>query len=173
MTAVVNATFTAAQFNQHVRDNLNETAPAKATTAGRLIMTKGANSIGEAIISNTNVATSQTTTSTSYVDLTTVGPAVTVVTGVSAIVIWAAEMSHNTLGGQCFASVTVSGATTDAAVDTRALKYESSAANDAARIAMVHRFASLTAGSNTFTVQYKVTAGTGTFLNRSLIVLGS
>src|SRR5690606_12967068 len=34
MTAVSGSVFTAAQFNQFVRDNLNETAPARATTAG-------------------------------------------------------------------------------------------------------------------------------------------
>ena len=33
MTAVSGSVYTAAQFNTFVRDNLNETAPAKATTA--------------------------------------------------------------------------------------------------------------------------------------------
>lgn len=173
MTAVVNATFTAAQFNQFVRDNLNETAPAKATTAGRLIVAKGANSVGEAIVGNANVGTSQTTTSTSYTDLATVGPAITVATGTSAIVMCTVEMANNTLGASCFASVAVSGATSDAAADSRAVRLESSAANDTARLCAVHRFSALTAGNNTFTVQYRVTAGTGTFLNRVLVVIGS
>ena len=35
------------EMNQHVRDNFNETAPAKATTAGELIVVTGANAIGE------------------------------------------------------------------------------------------------------------------------------
>jgi hypothetical protein len=47
MTAVTNATFTAAQFNTHVRDNLLETAPAKATAADRFILTDGANAVRE------------------------------------------------------------------------------------------------------------------------------
>lgn len=173
MTAVVNATFTAAQFNQFVRDNLNETAPAKATTAGRLIVAKGANSVGEAIVANANVGTSQTTASTTYTDLATVGPAITMATGTSAIVMWMVEMSNNTAGATCRASVAVTGATSDPAADSRSLKYESSAAADVARISGVHRFSSLTAGTNTFTVQYVVSAGTGTFLNRVLVVIGS
>jgi hypothetical protein len=47
MTAVANSTFTAAQFNQYVRDNLNETAPAKATSAGSYFVADGVNSIAE------------------------------------------------------------------------------------------------------------------------------
>ncbi|GII42264.1 hypothetical protein [Planotetraspora phitsanulokensis] len=41
MTAVANSIFTTAAFNQYVRDNLLETAPAKATTGSRLIVTTG------------------------------------------------------------------------------------------------------------------------------------
>ena len=47
MTAVANSTFTAAQFNQYVRDNLNETAPALATAAGSYFAADGINSIAE------------------------------------------------------------------------------------------------------------------------------
>ena len=35
------------EMDQHVRDNFNETAPAKATTAGELIVVTGANQIAE------------------------------------------------------------------------------------------------------------------------------
>ena len=35
------------EMNQHVRDNMNETAPAKATTAGELIVVTGPNAIAE------------------------------------------------------------------------------------------------------------------------------
>ncbi len=37
----------ATEMNAHVRDNMNETAPAKATTAGELIVVTGANAIAE------------------------------------------------------------------------------------------------------------------------------
>ena len=86
MTAVANSVFTAAQFNQFVRDNLNETAPAKATTAGSHFAGTGLNSIAERLTDTDLVATSQTTISTSYADLATVGPTVTATTGPYAIV---------------------------------------------------------------------------------------
>ena len=35
------------EMDQHVRDNLNETAPAKATTVGELIVVTAANQIAE------------------------------------------------------------------------------------------------------------------------------
>ena len=35
------------EMDAHVRDNFNETAPAKATTAGELIVVTGANAIAE------------------------------------------------------------------------------------------------------------------------------
>lgn len=60
MTAVASTAFTAAQFNTHVRDNLNETAPAKATTSGRLIVTAGPNSIAEQTIPRPTQATDLT-----------------------------------------------------------------------------------------------------------------
>ena len=47
MTAVANTVFTAAQFNQHVRDNLNETAPAKATASGGYFVATGVNAIAQ------------------------------------------------------------------------------------------------------------------------------
>jgi hypothetical protein len=173
MTAVANTAFTAAQFNLHVRDNLNETAPAKASAAGRLIVTTGANSIAERLVDGNNVFTSETTGTTSYTDLATVGPSVPgAPTGDRAIVFITAEMSNNTLGSSCFAGVDVSGASTIAANDTACLKYESSAANDRIRAtAAVHFDGSLTPGTHTFTLKYKVDGGTGTFLNRNICVI--
>ena len=43
MTAVASSVFTAAQFNTFIRDNLNETSPAKATTAGAYFTVSGTN----------------------------------------------------------------------------------------------------------------------------------
>lgn len=40
-----NAVLTAAELNTHVRDNLNETAPGKVTTAGDIVYATGANTI--------------------------------------------------------------------------------------------------------------------------------
>src|SRR5204863_159889 len=59
------------------------------------------------------VAAAQTTTSTPYTHLATVGPAVTLETGTTVLVVLAAEMKHN--GVRHYMSVAISGATTTTA----------------------------------------------------------
>jgi hypothetical protein len=171
LTAVFNTTLTAAQWNTHIRDNSNETMPAKATAAGRWFVSTGANAIAERVISGADVATSQTTTSTSYTDLTTVGPSVTATTGTRALVFFACAMSNSTDNAETWASVTVSGATTIAASDTWAMMMDGIEISNQNAFGMWHYFSTLTAGSNTFKLQYKVGSGTGTFLNRRILVI--
>lgn len=170
MTAVANTVFTAAQFNTHVRDNLNETAPAKATTAGSLFVASGVNQIAERIPGLDVINTSQTTTSTSYTDLATVGPSVTVTTGTSAIVFLASFLQNNTASQHSNAAVQVSGATTIAAADTDAIRMNAAAIGDFNRVG-AFTIPTLTPGSNTFTMKYRVAGGTGTFANRALFVI--
>lgn len=171
MTAVSGDIWTSAQFNAHIRDNLLETMPGKATAANRMYISNGLNSIAERVPSTATVATSQTTSSTSYVDLATVGPAVTVTTGTSAVVWAVARSQHSSGGGECSWSVAVSGATVRAANDDwRGLQSGVTAANPN-RFGVTHLFTGLTAGSNTFTVKYKTSGATATFQDRDIIVL--
>lgn len=172
MTAVANAVFTAAQFNVHVRDNLLETAPAKATTAGSIFVGNGTNDIAERIPSHAYVDTGQSTTSTSFTDLTTVGPAVTVTTGTKAIVTITSNMS-NAAGGATFsvASAAVSGASTIAAAHSPfSISNNQTAFTNGSRTAI---FTGLTAGSNTFTMKYATTNGANaaTFEKRGITVI--
>ena len=97
MTAVANATFTAAQFNQYVRENLNETAPAKATTSGGYFVADGVNSIAERFATGNTDLNSGTTTSTTFTDLTgaAIGPTVTVTTGTMALVFIHGQMGNS------------------------------------------------------------------------------
>lgn len=171
MTAVAGVIWTAAEFNANVRDNLLETMPGKATAAGRLFATSANNAIAERVPSTATVATSQTTSSTSYVDLATVGPSVTVTTGTTAIVYWSVAMSHSSGSGEMSVSVAVSGATTLAANDNWRLLESGVTAGNTNRGGQAHRFTGLTAGSNTFTLKYRTTAATATFLDRDIIVL--
>ena len=171
MTAVANTVFTAAQFNTHVRDNLNETAPAKATTAGSLFVASGVNSIAERIPSTASVATSEMTASTSYTDVATPGPAVTATTGTRAIVAVTSLVQNSTPGENSYASYAVSGASAIAATDDRAVLITAAAINQTLRAAAVYMETGLTAGSNTFTMKYRVTGGTGSFQNRRLVVI--
>lgn len=171
MTGVVNTTLTAAQWNTYIRDNSLETMPAKASTAGRWFVATGANAIAERSISGAEVLTSQTTTSTSYTDLTTSGPAVTATTGTRALVFIASRMSNSSDNTDSWASVAVSSATTIAANDEWALMTDGVNTSDANQSGMFKFFDNLTAGSNVFTMKYRVGAGTGTFENRRICVV--
>lgn len=171
MTAVAGATFTAAQFNQYVRDNLNQTAPALATAASQLFVSTGANAIASRTPATARVNTAQTTASTSYVDLATVGPSLTATTGTIAIILFAAEVANATSNSLTKCSVAVSGATTVAASDSWTLSFDGNAAGNFSRAAMVHIFTGLNSGSNTFTMKYAVGSSTGTFQNREINII--
>lgn len=175
LTAVANAPLTAAQWNASVRDNLNVTPAALATTAGAMFIATGANAIAQRIPSANTVSTSNTTTGTSYADLATVGPAVTVTTGTSAIMWLAVSVNNSVSGGDNRVDFAISGSTTRAATDTTALIHQTAAANQSHRACVVNMLSgTLTAGSNTFTAKYRITAtggGTGTFIDRHMVII--
>ena len=118
------------------------------------------------------VLTLQTTTSTSYVDLATVGPSITATTGTTALVTFTVTTDATTLGGdQGFASVAVSGATTVAANDDWSTVTR--LGGNFVTMSRTYGFTGLTAGSNVFTLKYKNGSGaTSRFSNRGLVVWG-
>lgn len=116
---------------------------------------------------------SQTTTSGSFTGLTT-ATAVTVTTGTKALVIITTEMSISVNSEQMWASWAVSGATTIAASNNYSVFTETPSTGTLPRVNTFTRGyiqTGLTAGSNTFTMQYKVGGGTGVFGNRSISVV--
>jgi hypothetical protein len=171
MTAVANTVFTAAQFNLHVRDNLNETAVAKATQISSHFVGNGLNSIVERLSQVDNIAATETTASTTYTDLATVGPSVTTATGSRAIVFIRAAMENSGANNGTFMSWDVTGASTLAASENQAVNFAGLPAAQRQRLGSTYMISSLTPGTNTFTVKYRVTAGTGTFLARQIAVI--
>lgn len=172
MTATANSAFTAAQFNTHVRDNLLETAPAKATASGQYFVATGANAIAARTFGYATVATSQSTTSTTYTDLSTAGPSVTITTGTSALCFISAQCSQATANVMCRVSVAVSGATTIAAGDGSEWISDGNPADQPISYTRLQPFVgTLTAGSNTFTLKYRTGSSTATFAERDLVVL--
>lgn len=167
MTAVAGSTFTAAQFNQYVRDNLNETAPAKASAPNQWIVSAGSNAIVARTISSALIATSESTTSSTFANLATPGPSVTAVTGTMALVPVSFSIANSSTGFG-LVSVAVSGATTLAASDTNSIGLYP---GTGARMAGVIVLTGLTAGTNTFTLMYRQATGTTTFLDRRIGVL--
>jgi hypothetical protein len=174
MTAVTGNVFSAAQFNQHVRDNLNTTAPAVATTAGRLIVTTAANVVTERNPSVTFTDPGdESTASTTYGNLTTFGPQVGEITGTRALIMIGCNASNNTGGLASRMVVEVTGATTIAADDANGMLIESGNANDAFQWTWTLILTGLNSGFNTFVAKYRTSAGGGvsTFNARLLCVV--
>jgi hypothetical protein len=163
-TFTANSTLTAADLNTYLRDNSMETVPAIATTPGALYVSDGLNSVAERIPAGTWTAASEATSSTSYTNLATTGPAVTVTTGTRALISLYANLSNTSAVGT-FMSYSVNGATPD---DSTALLTQHVGGQ---RVSATILQTGLTAGSNTFIAKYKVTSGTGTYVDRRLSVI--
>jgi hypothetical protein len=172
MTAVANAALTAAQWNTHVRDNLNETSPAKATAASRWFPGIGANDIRERAILGDSIVTSESTTSTSYTNLTSWGPTVTMTTSTYALVWINAHLATNTAGAVAFASYEVTGASSTSASDVWSCRMQASGTNDDQRAGIAHYQNAITAGSNSFRMMYRTNTGTASFASRHILVMG-
>ncbi len=159
-----------AELNVYLRDNLLETAPAKARNVGAYFVSNGDSSLSERIPTGNLISTAEQSASTSYTDLTTVGPSVTAVTQSQALVIISCHMFNDGVNA-VWMSYDVSGTTITAASDNRALMFNL-AASQGQRAGVVILHATLIPGSNTFTAKYRVsTAGTGTWSDRRIAIL--
>jgi hypothetical protein len=159
-TTNVNTRLAIGTAGQVLTVNSGATAPQWATPATPSLTSASA-----------AVATSQNTTSTSYTDLTTSGPAVTVTTGTKALVIVGAFTGPQVAGASGYMSFAVSGATTISASDDYAFVNRGSGSNDDNRGCFATRLTTLTAGSNTFTAKYRVSNNNADFGSRSIIVI--
>jgi hypothetical protein len=170
LTAVSGSVLTAAQWNTSVRDNLNETAPAKATAAGQIFVSTAANAIAARTIAADYLVTSESTASTTFTDLATSGPAVTATTAASCIVAIYSHIFSSVAADGGSMSYDISGATTDPSNDNRAIQQVGTSGQRVG--ATFFHSAILTPGTNTFTAKYKaVTGGTATFSVRRLMVI--
>jgi hypothetical protein len=117
------------------------------------------------------VATNQTTTSTTYTGLATAS-SVTVTTGTKALVILTCELEMTSTSDRAFMSYAVSGATTIASSDAFALNMKIAAAQTIDAHSYAYIVTGLTAGSNTFTTQFRSGSGaTIYFANRRISVV--
>lgn len=170
MTAIVGAVLTASQWNASVRDNLLETAVAKATTPGGFFVSTGSNALAERVPTTASVNSDHTTSSTTYVSLAG-GPSVTVTTGTMALVFITARTRNDTTSFACHMGFSISGATSRIAAEETGLRFESAGISEFDRATAVSLETGLNPGTNTFTTQYKVAGGTGSFYARSIIVV--
>ena len=173
ITFVSNTVLTAAQLNTYLRDNMNETAPAKATTPGYWFISQGPNVIAERAIEIDILNTAQETTETDFADLGTIGPQITCVTGTRAIYFVTAQTYNLTGDRATYMGVEVTGASDIAPDDNNSLIIDGLTQTqlNTMRATAVYVENGLTAGTNTFTCKYKVNEGTGHWSNRQLVVM--
>ncbi len=177
MTAIAGGTVTAADFNTYVRDNLNATEAALAANPGGFFVATGLHAIAERVFSTDTVDVDETIASSTYGNLATVGPTVTVTTGTKALVVQGVRAGDNTAVAVSHPSNkmswAISGATTRAAADDWAAGIVANG-NGNGPVIYTSRWylaTGLTAGSNTFQAKYACSSGTGHFNHRSLHVL--
>lgn len=118
------------------------------------------------------VDTGETTTSTSFADLATAGPAATVTIGAAGKALVTISATAKTSGAdEVYAGFAVSGASTVGASLADAISFITThAAGETRSFTMV--ISGLTAGSTTFTMKYRVAgAMTATFKNRNITVI--
>lgn len=118
----------------------------------------------------TDVATSETTTSTTYADLTTVGPTATlsVVNGQQVLVIIACRLKSSTTTVGATASFAASGAISLSALDANGVENDNTDASTCSRASFLTMTSTATL---TAVMKYKVqNAGTGTFLERRIML---
>lgn len=102
----------------------------------------------------------------------TTAVSVTLRTGTTAKIDLFAYIGNSAAGNTNFLSFAVSGATTVAAADNNSTRFTSPTANYGMSIARSFVYSGLTAGTNTFTLNYKTDGGTLTFVNRNITVTG-
>lgn len=137
------------------------------TDTGRLVVYNGSAWIGVPTTATAEVQTQESTTSTSFVDLATPGPAVSALTGSKALVIVSAQFVTSA-ASDGFMGAAVSGASTVAASANQSAYFGASSGNQSISSQLL--FTSLTPGVNTFTAKYSVTTGTCNFLRRRISV---
>lgn len=143
-------------------DDLRSTALVRASATGT------ASTPPTADAASAVIATSETTTSTTYTDLATVGPAVTLTVPPSGKVLVTVSCAvRNSGGSDAFMSVDVTGTPAD---DTRAAR-SSTSGFIVSSVSMLRT--GLTPGASlTFTAKYRTGAATtGTFAYRRLIAI--
>jgi ethanolamine utilization microcompartment shell protein EutL len=117
------------------------------------------------------VSASEATSSTTYTNLTTPGPQVTLTVPASGsvLIIVTAQITGSTGNAAGFMSVTVDGAIPLAVGDPSSLRV---AGNNAVRASATALVTGLSPGSHTFSATYRLQgSGTATFSDRNIVVI--
>lgn len=169
-TWVANTRLYDADINAQLRDNLNETMPAKATAAGQIFASTGLNAIAARDIQIATASGSVTATVAQYLTKTG-GPTITTTTGSRALAIYGANISSDGVGG---AQMTAGWYNPGFGAYYSLQQSAARGSGFPFRVMSAHLFTDLPPGSNTFTCYYmriNFGSGTATFSDRYLIVI--
>lgn len=166
-------------LNTYLRDNMRMQAPFIGTTVGDYFVGTAANTIDRRLPVSSRQSAQVTTANTTYTQLGGGTPTVTAnPTGTKALVLSSVRLGNTIADSGALASFAISGATTQASDDNRGVNIDGMAAantttkDNMPRLGQMDFVSNLTAGSNTFTMEYRVTtSGTGGFEERLLTVL--
>lgn len=124
-------------------------------------------------IADSIVNTQQSTSSTSYTDLSTTQSVTVNVQSTKALVFIGCMGSNNTNAATAWISVAVSGASTIAASDNNGAGQLMNPTTSGLLVGITKSMliTGLTPGSNTFTMKFRVTAGSGFYRDRYLVVI--
>jgi len=151
------------------------TGPTGSTgNAGATGATGATGAAGVGTPDTNTVVTAQSSTATTYGNLTTTGPSATVtLTGTRALVTVGATVDPNQNGEGWMSFQVDSVAISDALLDPRAVIREqgSSTSTGLIQASMTTLVTGLTAGSHTFTAKYKTNGTSTAFSNRSIIAI--
>lgn len=170
-TWVATEVLTADDLNLYLRDNLNTCEVPTASSVGGLIVADGPNSLVERVGATNTISTSEDTTSTSYADLTTVGPMVTVTTGSRMLVFLTLSASMSAANVSWNAGIDITGADVIPVTDSRSIQMDGILDDQTNRMGITFLYDDLTPGQHTIKLKYKVASGTGSFSDRSLSVV--
>jgi hypothetical protein len=156
------------EANEHVNDSTGDPHPQYLLESDAITAY-----LAKAAPAQAKLDTAESTTSTTYADLATVGPTVTATVGASGrvLVMFHAWGRNSVADGGALVSIALSGANTVAPSDARAGITHSAAAGVYGSMSWSEIVTGLAEGSTTFTLRYRATANTATFANRRLIVI--
>lgn len=172
-TWTTNEVLFASDLNTYLTANLDTSAPALAEYENSYFVSSGENSVAERRMGYDEVNANESTSSTTFTDLDTVGPRVTVTTGSGGAVVWlCADLNNaNNSALVAIASVEITGAAggdSNAAADNDRAVYT----QNTAQFQNIIFYDGLTPGENTFTMKYSVSgAGTCFFRWRRMMVM--
>lgn len=188
ITFVPETILTAAQLNLHIRNNLNEMAPAKASERGNIFVTTGRNQIRQQtpvfdFYEGTFDANSEKTSSGEYTDLKYVGPSATTFVTHGALISMSVRSNNSSANAFNIVSFEVSKPAegdelneeiVHEATDERSLVFEPAlGGTDSQDLATGYTtlIGVPEPGTYTFRQKFRVTAGTGMFYRRWLSVI--